>query len=61
MCLHGILPGDLPKPGGPRPNTAPPGARATLGLHAVDGDSSLVVSGRARFPLTRRAPDMDCS
>ena len=58
MCLHGMLPGDLPKPGGPRPNAAPPEACTTLGLLAVDGDSSSVLSGLTRFPLTHRAPDM---
>ena len=61
MCLHGILTGALPKPGGPRPNAAPPGTCTTLGLQAVDGDSSSVLSGRTRFPLTHRAPDMDCN
>ena len=45
------MPEDLPKPGGPRPNTDPPVAFTALGLRAVDGDSSSELSGLMRFPL----------
>ena len=60
-CLPGIIPGDLPKSGGPLPNATPPGALTALCRHAVDGGSSSALSGRTRLPLTHRAPGMgDC-
>ena len=39
-CLPGMIPGDLPNPGGLLPNATPPGALTALCRHAVDGGSS---------------------